>query len=84
VRNTLSVPDVQTSPAGTARPLPSVLHVSALAPGKKFGSMEEQIVLIGQAFASEGTMPRRYVVRDGRGASHGQGPSPAEGLVGSA
>jgi hypothetical protein len=54
VRNTSSVPDAQTSPAGPARPLPPVLHISALAPGKKFGSMEEQIVLLGQAFASEG------------------------------
>jgi len=30
------------------------LYALTLAPGKKFGSMEEQIVLLGQAFAREG------------------------------
>ncbi len=36
------------------RSLPRVLYVLTLNPGRKFGSMEEQIVLLGQAFAREG------------------------------
>jgi glycosyltransferase involved in cell wall biosynthesis len=55
VSTILSVPATQTvEAAGRSHPLPRVLYVLTLAPGKKYGSMEEQIVLLGQAFAREG------------------------------
>lgn len=44
-------PAVEVSPA---LPLPRVLYAMALAPGKKYGSMEEQIVFLGDAFARAG------------------------------
>src|ERR1041385_6465580 len=40
-----------------ARPrLPRVLYALVLDPDKKYGSMEEQIVLLGHAFRSEGSL----------------------------
>src|SRR5947207_7656953 len=41
----------------SARPrLPRVLSAVMLDPGKKYGSMEEQIVLLGHAFRNEGSL----------------------------
>src|SRR5947209_2786207 len=42
-------------PAGRGR-LPRVLYALALAPGHKFGSMEEQLVLLAGAFRAEGSL----------------------------
>lgn len=55
--NVVTPTALSIEPAGarTGRPLPGVLYVLTLAPGKKFGSMEEQIVLLGKAFAAEGS-----------------------------
>jgi glycosyltransferase involved in cell wall biosynthesis len=53
VANTFSPPAPNTT-AGATPALPRILHVLTLAPGKKFGSMEEQIVLLGQAIAAQG------------------------------
>jgi glycosyltransferase involved in cell wall biosynthesis len=45
------------SPAGVRRvPLPRVLYGLVLDPSKKFGSMEEQIVLLAERFRAEGSL----------------------------
>jgi glycosyltransferase involved in cell wall biosynthesis len=41
-------------PSGVRRELPRVLYALLLDPGRKFGSMEEQLVLLADAFRAEG------------------------------
>jgi L-malate glycosyltransferase len=44
------------TPAAGRRPLPRVLYALMLDPGRKFGSMEEQLVLFADAFRAEGSL----------------------------
>ena len=39
--------------APAARPLPRILYALALTPGHKFGSMEEQILVLAERFRAE-------------------------------
>ena len=53
----IELEDVVAPPAPTAvgqRRLPRVLYALQLDPGRKFGSMEEQLVLFAEAFRAEG------------------------------
>jgi glycosyltransferase involved in cell wall biosynthesis len=53
--NISEAPAVSESPVATrGAALPRVLYAVALDPGKKFGSMEEQIVLLSERFRAEG------------------------------
>jgi glycosyltransferase involved in cell wall biosynthesis len=53
----IELEDVDAMPASTVagpRRLPRVLYALVLEPGRKFGSMEEQLVLLADAFRAEG------------------------------
>lgn len=55
--SSLSLPAVRPVVLQPARSgLPRVLYALMLDPGKKYGSMEEQIVLLGHAFRNEGSL----------------------------
>lgn len=44
------------SPSSTGAPLPRVLYVIALDPSDKFGSLEEQMLILAQAFQQQGSL----------------------------
>lgn len=52
----IQLPDADTKHATGAReaPLPRVLYALVLDPGSKFGSMEEQLVVLAEAFREQG------------------------------
>ena len=55
----IELKDVDALPAPKVagqRPLPRVLYALVLDPGRKFGSMEEQLVLFADAFRAEGSL----------------------------
>jgi glycosyltransferase involved in cell wall biosynthesis len=52
-----------------AKALPRVLNVVALNPGRKFGSLEEQLVLLAEAFRREGGMFLPLFIADPSAAS---------------
>jgi glycosyltransferase involved in cell wall biosynthesis len=58
----------------TAAPLPRVLYAIVLEPGRKFGSLEEQMVVLADAFRARGSLFLPLFVWPGR-----DGPSAALG-----